>query len=617
MGVSGSGKSTIGILLSQALSVPFFDADDFHSAESVMKMKNGTPLTDKDREPWLLSINQLAQKEQKKSGCVIACSALKQDYRKLLSKEIENAVNWIYLRGTFDQILERLQKRKNHFMSPELLQSQFDTLEEPKGALNIDIALDPDKIIENITNTLSKTEFGLLGLGVMGKSLSRNLAQRGFQLSIYNRHVDEKEVDVALDFKNLHKELENAQAFDNLEAFVDSIETPRKIMLMVNAGKTTDIVIENLLPFLTSGDVLIDGGNSHFEETKARFDYLESKNIHFIGSGVSGGEEGALKGPSIMPGGDPEVYEIVKPYLEAIAARDANGLPCSTYVGPKGSGHFVKMVHNGIEYVEMQLLAEVFSILKFQGNTYDQIANTFESWNDSSSYLLEITIDILRKKEGNDWLLDKILDKAGNKGTGNWTAVAAAQLGIPSTLVTSALFARYISFFKEDRIKVSGIYPAGGKLDLSISADDLQKAYQFARIINHYQGFKLIAETSSINNWKLNLSEIARIWTNGCIIRSSLMVDLIEIFKDVDDLLSDTKVVDSLASSRDAIKQVVSHCVLAEIAIPCLSEAVNFFSGMSTADSNANLIQAQRDYFGAHTYQRVDDLTGQFHHTDW
>lgn len=612
------GKSTIGQLLSEELSIPFFDGDDFHTAENVEKMSGGTPLTDGDRIEWLNSLNQLAIREIEKKGCIIACSALKEDYRSILTNGIENESNWIFLSGTYDQVDTRLQQRQNHFMSSELLQSQFDTLEEPKEAIKIDIGQTPNDIIEMIKNELvKKSEFGLVGLGVMGKSLSRNLAQKGFQLSIFNRHVDKEEVDVASNFKASHKELETSLAFDDLKSFVDSIQKPRKIMLMVNAGKTTDSVIEDLLPHLSPGDTLIDGGNSHFEDTKARFDDLRSRNIEFIGTGVSGGEEGALKGPSIMPGGDPVVYETIRPYLEAIAARDANGLPCCTYVGPEGSGHFVKMVHNGIEYAEMQLLSEVVGILKSHGSSYDEIAQLLESWEESKSYLQEITISILRKREGEGWLLDKILDKAGNKGTGNWTAVATAKLGVPSTMVTSALYARYLSFYKDDRVRAQALYPSERDDEKSISHADLFKAFQFARMINHSQGFRLISEASRVNSWDLNLSEIARIWTNGCIIRSDLMVELIEVLRKGDNILFDETIVGKLGDLASSANIIVSHCISVSIPIPCLSEAINFFNGIRTAGSSANLIQAQRDYFGAHTYQRVDDPLGQFHHTKW
>lgn len=391
-------------------------------------------------------------------------------------------------------------------------------------------------------------------------------------------------------------------------------------MLMVNAGKIVDHVIEDLLPFLDEGDILIDGGNSNYNKTKERFDYLTSKHIHFIGAGVSGGEEGALKGPSIMPGGHKEAYKAVQPFLEAIAAKDANNMPCCTHIGTEGSGHFVKMVHNGIEYVEMQLLAEVFLMLTAMGgNNPDQIATILEGYKDTAnSYLLEITIDILRKKEGDDWLVNKIMDKAGNKGTGNWTTIATAELGVPSTMIASALFARYISFFKDERIAASKHFSTTKAANLDLSIVAILEAYQFARIINHYQGFRLIDEASARYNWGgLNLSELARIWTNGCIIRSDFMSDLVDTFKTTNNILTDKDIISTINTLKLSIKKVVAACILNEIPIPSFSESINFLNGFAAANSSANLIQAQRDYFGAHTYQRIDDNTNKFYHTDW
>jgi 6-phosphogluconate dehydrogenase len=387
---------------------------------------------------------------------------------------------------------------------------------------------------------------------------------------------------------------------------------------MVNAGKTIDYVIEDLLPHLSENDILIDGGNSNYKKTKERFEYLKTKNIHFIGTGVSGGEEGALKGPSIMPSGDFEAYKSVQPFLETISAKDKDGLPCCTYVGPEGSGQFIKMVHNGVEYVEMQLLAEVATILEALGKNPDEIANTLESWKESaSSYLLEITASIFRKKEGNDWLVHKILDKAGNKGTGNWTAIASAELGVPSTLIASALFSRYISFYKEERIQLNESFKEVNNSELNITTNDVLEAYQFARIINHYQGFKLISEASNNYSWNLNLSEIARIWTNGCIIRSTLMEDLVEVFKNTTNILTNPKLIAIIKQYKPSSKKVVSECVLNEITTPALGEAIQFLNGITTAYASANIIQAQRDYFGAHTYQRLDDHSGKSHHTNW
>jgi len=618
MGVSGVGKSTIGKLLAETLQIPFFDGDDYHPKENIEKMSKGLPLNDEDRMGWLAILNQLGKNQIKNNSCVIVCSALKESYRNSLNAGIENSNEWVYLSGNFDQIMGRMKKRENHFMPSNLLQSQFDILEEPIHAIKVDISLTPLEIIKKVKHSLeNKSEFGLFGLGVMGKSLSRNLAQKGWNISIFNREIEGLEENVAINFQKDHKELETAQPFSDIKAFVNSLQTPRRIMLMVNAGKITDMVIEDLIPFLSDGDILIDGGNSNYLKTKERYDYLKPKNINFIGVGVSGGEEGALKGPSIMPGGNKETYDLVKPFLESIAAKDANNLPCCTYIGDEGSGHFVKMVHNGVEYVEMQLLAEVYNILKILGNTPDRIADILESWKPkTNSYLLEITIDVLRKKDGNDWLVNKIVDKAGNKGTGNWTTIATAELGVPSTLIASALFARYTSFYKEERIQANKNYninPTKVKLELT----DVLKAYQFARIINHYQGLKLISEASKAYNWSLNLSEIARIWTNGCIIKSDLMVDLISVLKEDDNILKNKSIIEQVKKLKPSINKVVSECILNELPISCLSESVNFLNSYATANSSANIIQAQRDYFGAHTYQRTDDDTKKFHHTIW
>jgi 6-phosphogluconate dehydrogenase len=619
MGVSGVGKSTIGNLLSKKLSIPFFDGDDFHPDDNILKMSKGEPLNDNDRLGWLQILNELAIKQLTNKGCIIVCSALKESYRDILSTNIKRSTKWVFLRGSFELIKERINKRKGHFMSSDLLKSQFDILEEPKNAIEIDISLTPDNIVEVISKELlNKSEFGLFGLGVMGKSLSRNLANKGFSISLFNRHIDGKEEDVAKNFKNQFEELSTAIPFDSIEPFVNALQKPRKIMLMVNAGKIVDQVIEDLLPFLEEGDILIDGGNSNYNNTKERFYYLKSKNIHFVGAGVSGGEEGALKGPSIMPGGDKEAYKEVQPFLEAIAAKDANNLACCTHIGTEGSGHFVKMVHNGIEYVEMQLLAEVFIILKELGNNPDQIAHILEGWKaTTNSYLLEITIDILRKKEGDDWLVNNIMDKAGNKGTGNWTTIATAQLGVPSTMIASALFARYISFYKEERITASKHFELKNGLNLNLTIEDILKAYQFARIINHYQGFKLIQEASISYNWDLNLSELSRIWTNGCIIRSDFMSELVEVFKTTNNILTNKEIIQKIKTLKPSIKKVVSECVLNELPIPNFSESISFLNGFTTANSSANLIQAQRDYFGAHTYQRMNDNSNKFYHTDW
>lgn len=614
MGVSGSGKTSIGQLLANDLSIPFIDADDHHPPSNIEKMSRGIPLEDSDRAPWLDILHGIAVKHLN-TGCVIACSALKEIYRRRLSQSIESSILWVYLKGSYELIFERMNSREGHFMGAKMLKSQFDTLEEPQNAIDINITNRPKVIVQQIKAQLKmKTEFGVFGLGVMGKSLSRNLARNGFKISLFNRHVDGKEENIAVSFQQEYPELEDALPFDDLKAFIQSMERPRKIILMVYAG-SVDAVLKSLSEVLAEGDIIIDGGNSHFSETNRRMAWMKEQGLVFIGAGISGGEEGALKGPSIMPSGDKEAYLKVQKYLETIAAKNSDGNPCCAYIGKQGSGHFVKMIHNGIEYVEMQLLAECYAILKSQGQTNDQIAAIFEEWmKDLGSYLLGITVDILRKKEGNDYLLDKILDKAGNKGTGKWATVSVANSGEPATMIPAALFARYLSFFKEKRITAAKVFSTTSIGD-EISIFQLKEAYQFSRIINHYQGFSVIERVSNHNDWNVNLSETARIWTEGCIIKSDFMKELVEHLKTKDSLL--IKLSQTLLKTHASAQNVAIEGIKRELHIPCLLEAVNFFHGIKTAKSTANVIQAQRDYFGAHTYKRIDDPSEKSYHTEW
>lgn len=459
---------------------------------------------------------------------------------------------------------------------------------------------------------MSLQNIGMIGLAVMGENLVLNMESKGFSVAGFD--IDKKRVEI---FKQGRAKNKNIKLASSLEELVSLLEVPRKIMIMIRAGKPVDMVIESLLPLLDKGDIIIDGGNSHYPDTIRRHKLVEDNGFLYIGSGVSGGEEGALKGPSIMPGGSFDAWKHVGPIFKGIAAKTENGDVCAEWIGSDGAGHYVKMVHNGIEYAEMQLLAEIVVILKELGNNPDVIAAILETWKSSaSSYLLEITIDILRKKEGNAWLVDKIMDKAGNKGTGNWTTIATAELGVPSSLIATALFARYTSFYKDERVQLNKLYDKKTAKP-SLTVEEVFEAYQFSRIINHYQGIKLISEASKSFKWNINLSEMARIWTNGCIIRSTFMEELVEVLKETDNILINTAIIEQVKSLKAGANKVIAQCILAEIAISCISESINFFNGLTTANSSANIIQAQRDYFGAHTYQRIDDETAAYHHTQW
>ncbi|WP_298319110.1 NADP-dependent phosphogluconate dehydrogenase [uncultured Aquimarina sp.] len=626
-GVSGSGKTTIGKKLAKDLDIPFFDADDFHPESNIKKMSDGFPLDDTDREPWLQKIANEIKVWNTKNGAVLACSALKTKYRKTLGSIDEKYIKWIFLEGSYDMISKRMQARKNHFFKKEMLVSQFETLERPEKGIVITVDKSSDEIVNEIKSKLdtNRSQLGLIGLGVMGKSLAKNLLSKNFTLSVYNRQVDDYEVDIAKKFVKEQPDNHIVLGFDNLKSFVDSIEQPRTIILMVNAGKPVDVVIEALVPFLSKDDCIVDGGNSHYKSTLERSDRLIDKGIHFLGAGISGGEEGALKGPSIMPGGSKKAYNRSGIFLEAIAARDKANNPCCEYIGPEGSGHYVKMVHNGIEYAEMQLLAETYHVLRFYAKKNpDQIAAIFNIWrnNGLDSYLLEITADILLKKEGDDFLIDKVLDKAGQKGTGGWSTNAALEVGMPLSTISESVMARNISGIKSKRVEASEKYQLKTS---SISSSDaifienLEKAFRTASVINHHIGFELIKEASNEYNWELNLSKIARIWTNGCIIRSDLMEQIWKLFLNNNDtsLLLLPDIIATVKSDIHSLTETVAVGLTSGFSLPVFSAAANYFLAYTSAQSSANIIQAQRDYFGAHTYQRVDTSLDEYFHTNW
>ncbi|MDT0649866.1 NADP-dependent phosphogluconate dehydrogenase [Autumnicola edwardsiae] len=626
MGVSGVGKTTIGKLLAKRLDIPFYDADDFHPSASRKKMEDGFPLQDSDRYGWLETLANKISEWEKGDGAVLACSALKEQYRKQLQSIPKKEITWIFLHSEYETIFNRLSGREDHYFKPELLKSQFDTLEMPNYGFHINVEASKEEILDEIMSKLNKKKkprIGLVGLGVMGKSLSLNFASKGVDITVFNRHVEELEVDIARNFAEENKLVYEFPWFDNLEKFIKSIERPRNIILMVNAGPAVDMVIESLLPFLEEDDLIIDGGNSHYKDTIRRENDLKKQGILFMGAGISGGEEGALKGPSIMPGGPENAYNRAGELLEKIAAKDKNGDPCCTHVGPNGAGHFVKMLHNGVEYGEMQLIAETYHFLRFGANaTPLEIADLFEEWNqEMKSFLLEISIDILRKKEDDGFLIDKILDAAKQKGTGGWSTNAALELGVPLDTITAAVLARNISGKKQERVKAMQAYHREFKsvTDIQKISDDLFKAYKAGSIINHAIGFDLLLEASKTYQWELNLSEIARIWTNGCIIRSSFMEDLIDILKEKpsENVLVHSEIISLIKNSEAALTGIVGQALQAGYPLPVLSSAANYLLSFTSGQSSANMIQAQRDFFGAHTYERTDEPRGKFFHTQW
>ena len=466
---------------------------------------------------------------------------------------------------------------------------------------------------------MSKQQIGVVGMAVMGRNLALNIESRGYSVSIFNRSSSKTDEVIAL-----HPDKKLVPTY-TVEEFVNSLEKPRRILLMVKAGEATDKTIQSLLPHLDKGDILIDGGNTFFKDTIRRNEMLANSGINFIGTGVSGGEEGALKGPAIMPGGQKDAYDLVAPILEEIAAKADDGAPCVTYVGPNGAGHYVKMVHNGIEYGDMQLIAESYDILRRVGGlTVEETAEVFKSWNtgELDSYLIEITADILTKKdpETGKPMVEVIMDTAGNKGTGKWTSQSALDLGVPLPLITESVFARYISTLKEERevaskelspIKV----PELSNTEKQALVESVRKGLYFSKIMSYAQGFAQMRVASEEFDWNLNYGEIAKIFRAGCIIRAQFLQKITDAFErdpELKNLLLDKYFLYVTESYQAAVREVVVTAVQAGIPVPTFSSALAYYDSYRSEVLPANLIQAQRDYFGAHTYNRVDK-PGVFH----
>lgn len=465
-------------------------------------------------------------------------------------------------------------------------------------------------------------QVGVIGMAVMGKNLALNIESRGYTVSIFNRTASR--TDLVLEE---HSD-KNLVGTYSIEEFVASLEKPRKIILMVQAGPATDMTIASLLPHLDKGDILIDGGNTLFKDTIRRYEELKDSDIHFIGTGVSGGEEGALKGPAIMPGGPKEAYDLVEDLLIAISAKAKDGEPCVAYMGPNGAGHFVKMVHNGIEYGDMQLIAETYALMRHVlGLSTSEVGRVFEEWNKGrlESYLMEISAHVLQTldPETGEPLVEKILDAAGNKGTGKWTSQNALDLGEPVSLITEAVFARYISTFKDERLHASTLLQGVEDVSLTeeekeVFIDELERALYFSKIISYAQGFAQLKEASRVYHWDLKLGEIAKVFRAGCIIRAAFLEDITNAYRknpELENLMLDDFFMETLNSTHQSLRQMVMAGVRFGVPIPAFSAAISYYDSYRAPVLSANVIQGQRDFFGAHTYQRVDK-EGVFHF-DW
>jgi 6-phosphogluconate dehydrogenase len=466
------------------------------------------------------------------------------------------------------------------------------------------------------------SDIGLIGLAVMGENLVLNMESKGFRVSVFNRSI--QKVD---DFLSGRASGKNIVGTHSIKELVGTLERPRKVMIMIKAGDAVDEMINTLIPYLTPGDIIIDGGNSHFPDTIRRTAFVESKGLLYIGTGVSGGEEGALLGPSIMPGGSKAAWQFVKPIFQAIAAKVEDGTPCCDWVGENGAGHFVKMVHNGIEYGDMQLITEAYQIMRdLLHLDADEMHLIFKEWNegDLDSYLIEITSDILAFKDSDGKpLVDKILDTAGQKGTGKWTVVTALDQGIPLTLIGEAVFSRCLSAEKNERVEASKILHGPDpefKGDKVKFINGIKEALYASKIVSYAQGYMLMKAAAAEYKWKLNYGGIALMWRGGCIIRSAFLGKIKEAFDNnpsITNLLIAPFFKDKVEQAQSGWRNVVSATAINGIAIPSISAALSFYDGYRCEKLSANLLQAQRDYFGAHTYERTDKPRGEFFHTNW
>lgn len=636
MGVSGCGKTTVAGILGDRMGWTVVEADDLHPQSNIDKMSSGQPLNDEDRAPWLDKIRDvIADHDARGESTVVTCSALKQAYRDVLREGAPNVIH-MHLDGPRELLESRLKARTGHFMPSGLLDSQFATLEPLENdelGEEVDIAGTPPEIATDIQRKIQimaanknaqdrdkrreefsgeeKADIGLYGLGVMGSSLARNLARRGYKVAVAN--LDPK---VTHEFVQKYGHEGNFLPAEGIEDFAAQLSTPRVALVVVTAGSPVDSVADQLAAQFEDGDVIVDMGNSFFDDTRRREAHYAEQGINFVGCGMSGGEEGALTGPALMVGGSDAAYDRLGPMFEQISAKADDGQPCCAHVGPDGAGHFVKTIHNGIEYADMQLISEAYELMAPASSAAD-LSKTFADWNEGelNSFLMEITADILGQEDSPGVpMLDVIDDVAGQKGTGMWTAQASINLGADASLLIEALLARFASGSPLRKlVKIDVDTPEPPKNDEFI--EDVRRALYVGKIVAYVQGFQVIDSASDAYKWNVDKAKLALTWREGCIIRAEFLDVIAKIFTDTKvpgALLVSEPFVSKLVEYLPSLRRVVAHGAMSGTPTPAFSAALTYIDTLRADRLPTSLVAAQRDYFGAHGFRRVDE-EGLFH----
>ncbi|MFC5281052.1 NADP-dependent phosphogluconate dehydrogenase [Arcanobacterium canis] len=635
MGVSGSGKTTVAGIVADRLGWELAEADDFHPQANIDKMASGHPLDDDDRWPWLKAITQWMREEGSRSrSTVVTCSALKRSYRDVL-RQAGSRVVFFHLDGDHELLENRLAARTDHFMPASLIQSQFSTLEpleaDEEGEV-IDVTNTPSAIATTIekrigaivgnvafspkkhpTSTNPQANVGVYGLGVMGGAIARNFASKGYSVAVTNVVPD-----VATEFASAYSADGAIIAAEDIGEFVGLIEHPRIICLMVTAGPAVDSVISQLSEYLDPGDVIVDMGNSHFSDTRRREAQLRQMGLDFVGCGTSGGFEGALHGPALMLGGSRAALERVAPILSTIAAVADDGRRCATLVGPDGSGHLVKTLHNGIEYAELELIAEAYDLLRSSGLTPHEISEVMAQWKTTelSSYLIDITTQILATDDEHGVpLVNRVCDRAGHKGTGAWSSQIAVELGVDASILVMSLMTRFASVSELRHIRQNNVV-ANKTLDVTRVAH----ALYLAKIIAYSQGLEVISAASSQYNWNIDLGDVVLGWRAGCIIRGRILDDISRALRSSHggshEILSDAVFAQKIESDIGELREVVCFAVTNGVPVPGLSAALAYLDTLARPQLPTALIQLQRDYFGSHGFEFIDE-PGTVAHGPW